>query len=158
MKYIYVGFTTMTHGLKGELKFYTDFSLKEEVLKEGFLVYIHDEAHKISHVRRHQNHYLVEFDGLTHINDVEGFRNQKVFVLRSDLKEEVVVEELIGFSLMEGQEVLGKVTNILYNKGGILLEVKGIKKFFVPYHEHFILNVLKDEKKILSQNAKDLIL
>ena len=30
---IYLGYTTMTHGVKGELKFYSDFSLKDQILK-----------------------------------------------------------------------------------------------------------------------------
>lgn len=158
MKKIYVGHTTMTHGLKGELKFFTDFSLKNEILKEGFPVYIDSIPHKITHVRKHQNHYLVEFDFLKNINEVELFRNKSVYILRSDLKEEIIIEELIGYTILENNEVLGKVTNILYNKAGILLEVTNPQKFFIPYHDHFIKSVSKDEEKILVENAKDLIL
>ena len=58
---IYFGYLTSTHGLKGELKLYTDFSLQKQVLTKGFTLYIHESPFKIHSIRFHQNHYLVSF-------------------------------------------------------------------------------------------------
>ncbi len=149
---IYFGYTTMTHGLKGELKLYTNFSLKEKVLKESFPLYFQNQKHILSGVRVHQNHYLITIDGRQDINLVEEFRNQQIFIDEKDLslKEgEVVVEMLFHFSVYEGTVLLGKVNDILYNKSGILLEIsEGSKRFYLPYQNHFILQVDR-EKRIL---------
>jgi len=40
MEKIKVGFITMTHGLKGELKFFCDFSKKDLILKKDFPIFI----------------------------------------------------------------------------------------------------------------------
>lgn len=157
MNKIFVGYTTMTHGLKGELKFYTDVSFKDRFLKKDFPIFIHFYPHKITSVRPHKNHYLITIDSLFDINLVENFRNKDVYILESDLQlleNEVVLELLVDFFVYEKEECLGKVNNILYNKGGVLLEIQGKSKFLLPYQPYFIDEIFKKEKKIMVQNVK----
>lgn len=161
MNFIFVGRTTMTHGIKGELKFYTDFSRKDLILKKDFPIYIQNQLHTITSCRPHKNHYLITIDGKKDINLVEEFRNQKLFILESDLhlkEEDVLFELLEGFEIFENGNLLGKVSNVLYNKGGVLLEIKNEKKFFLPYQESFIDSVSKKERKIFVRNVKGFFL
>lgn len=161
MSKIYFGKTTMTHGLKGELKFFTDFSQKEHVFHANFPVYIKDIMHKITSVRPHKNYYLITLDNKNDINEVENFRNQEIYIEEEDLKlqeNEIILETLIDYNIKENEIILGKVTDILYNKGGILLEVIGNKKFYIPYHDNFVERINKEKKEIIVKNAKDLIL
>ena len=65
---------------------------------------------------------------------------------------------MIGFSLLDQTEILGKIENVRYNKGGILLEVLGSKRFFVPFNDAYIKKVSLKEKIIEGQNIKGLIL
>jgi len=161
MNKIYVGKTTMTHGIKGELKFYTDFSRKDLILKKDFPIFIAGGIHFISSVRPHKNYYLITIDGFHDINLVEEFRNQSIYVSLSDLHlpdEEILFELLSGYLVFENGNLLGKVLNVLYNKSGVLLEVQGDSKFFIPYQEAFIEGVLKNEQKILVKNVKGFLL
>ena len=62
MNRLYFGYTTMTHGIKGELKCYTSFEQKEKVLTKKFPVYINGTRHEITSARPHKNHYLITID------------------------------------------------------------------------------------------------
>ena len=158
---LYLGKTTKTHGIKGELKFYSEASFKEKVLKKDFPVYIKEQKHLISSVRIHKNHYLITIDNLLDINAVEQFRNQNIYIKKEDLElseNEVLIEELVGFEVFESELSLGKVVDIMYNKTGLLLRVQGKKSFLLPYQEIFIQKIDKNQKIIHVQNAKGLIL
>ncbi len=156
---IYFGYTTMTHGIKGELKCFTDFSLKERVLQKGFPIYINDTLHQITNVRPHKNHYLIEFDHLKDINLVEDFRNQIIYIKKEDLhlKDEVMIEEFIGYTIIEQEEILGNVIEIVYNKSGILLKVSGKNFFYIPYIEYYIQKIDQKMQRIYTLHAKELI-
>jgi len=161
MENIKIGNITMTHGLKGELKLYSEFSFKEKVLQKGFPIFIHEKKHTITSVRIHKNCYLITIDELFDINLVEEFRNSEVFVNLSDipLKEnEVILETLVGYRAKNAEEMLGIVIDIMYNKSGYLLKVKGIKTFYVPYNPYFVKEIKKEEQIVYFENAKDLML
>lgn len=158
---IYLGYTTMTHGVKGELKFYSDFSLKDLILKKGQMIYINGEKHEISGVRPFKHFYLIELDNLKDINLVEDFRNKKVYFQKEESvlsSKDIIPEEMVGFSILENGKVLGKVEEIMYNKIGILLKVKGVKTFYIPYQKEFIKEISLEDKTIYTQNGEDLII
>lgn len=161
MTKLYFGYTTMTHGIKGELKCFTDFEKKEIVLKENFPIIIEDKIYKITKVRAHKDYYLITINDLNDINLVENFRHKKIYIAKEDLKlgkDEFLIQELIGFSIIENEEELGKVKEIRYNKNGSLLSIKGNKNFFIPYQDEFIKKVDFKNKQIFTTNAKGLIL
>ena len=161
MNKLYFGYTTMTHGIKGELKCYTTFEQKEKVLTKGFPIYIKEVRHEITSARPHKNHYLITIDHLKDINLVEDYRNQNIYIDRMDLhlkEEEFLFSDLVGFSIIEKEEILGIVQDILYNKSGIFLEVKNEKKYYIPWQDAFILKVNTKNKQILVQNTKGLML
>lgn len=161
MNRLYFGYTTMTHGIKGELKCYTSFEQKEKVLTKKFPIYINGTRYEITSARPHKNHYLITIDSLKDINLVEEYRNQKIYIERDDLhlkEEEYLFSDLIGFSIIEIEENLGIVKDILYNKSGIYLEVLNEKKYYIPWQDTFILRVDTKNKQILVQNAKGLML
>lgn len=158
-KELYLGYTTMSHGIKGELKFYPELYEFNKFAHLKLPVFINGQTHTITSVRQHKNHYLIRIDALEDINLIEEFRNQKIYVKREDLKlpnNDYLVSELIGYFVIEDQVELGKVSDIRYNNGGILLQVAN--KFYIPYHDNFIKKVLVSEKKIIVANAKGLML
>lgn len=157
-KDLYLGFTTMSHGIKGELKFYPELFEFNQYTHLKLPVFINGQPHTITSVRQHKNHYLIRIDELEDINLIEEFRNQKVFIKRESLKlkdNDYLVSELIGYLVLEGQVELGKVSDIRYNNGGILLQVAN--KFYIPFQDNFIKEVLVNEKKIIVANAKGLM-
>lgn len=161
MNKLYFGYTTGTHGLKGELKCFSDFERKDLVLKNNQPVYIKNKVHYITSVRPHKNCYLICFDNLNDINLVEEFRNQEIYVLRCDLnllENEFLFSDLIGFSIYNNLEMVGKIKEVRYNKNSVLLSVIGDKNFLVPYNDFFIKKVDLKEQIIIGDNLEGLML
>src|SRR5574344_357412 len=135
MNEIYFGHTTMTHGLKGQLKCFSEFEYKDRVLQRDFPIYIKGVLHHISDVQGYKNYYLIRIDNKNDINEVEEFRNQDIYIHRDDLHledNEYLLNDLIGYSIIEGNECLGQVKEALKNKAGYLLKIDGYQNFLIP--------------------------
>ena len=160
MSKIYFGYTTKAHGLKGELKCFSDFERKDLVFQKDHPIYIEGEKHIITHVRPHKKCYLIEIDHLKDINEVEDFRHQKIWIERDELSlkdGEFLYQDLIGLVVKENGKSIGKVSDIRYNKSGILLAITGEKKFLIPYVPFYIQKIDWQAKTIAGQNLKGLI-
>ena len=157
---IYLGYTTMTHGLKGHLKFYSQFERKDILLKGNVNVIIDGVKHVITKASIDKNHYLIIIDGLNDINLVEEYRNKDIYLERKELKlgdNEYLYQDLIGFDIIDNEENLGKVKNISYNNS-VLLYIEHDKNYYLPLIDEYIVKVDLLEKKIIVRNAKELII
>ncbi len=163
MDYIYIGKIVNTHGIKGELRIRSNFELKDVVFKPGFTLYIGEGhvAEEITTYRPHKEFDMVTFKGYDNINQVLNYLKMNVYVKRSDLdlsKDEYVLDDLLGFSVEENGETLGKVEEIVYNGINILLSVVGEKSFYIPTNGDFIKKVDLEKGRIETDGAKGLIL
>ena len=156
-----------TVGLKGALKLHnlSDF---ENQFKKGakfstkngieLVIKSYEKAQK-----------LVIFEGFESIEKASELVN---FVLLRSIedtrkfckleKDEYFYFDIIGCEICENDEILGLVGDIMESGAGFLLCVKtsdeliksGLtSEFFVPYNDHFVLNVDIKNKKITTQNA-----
>lgn len=163
MDYVYVGKIVNTHGIKGELRIRSNFDKKEIIFKKGFTLYV-GEGHvpeKIVTYRVHKEFDMVTFEGYDNINQVLNYLKMNVYVKRSDLsldKDEYILEDLIGLNVIENGEMLGKVSEIVYNGSNILLSILGDNNFYIPKLGNFIKKVDLEKGIIEVQDAKGLIL
>lgn len=160
MNKVLVGYTTMTHGLKGDIKFYPSIYETDKFLKVNFPIYINDTLHHITSVKKVKNYYLIKLDNLNDINLVEEFRNKDLYIDMDDLKlgkGEYLVSNLIGFKVVEDGKNIGIVKDIMYNKVGILLYVIGSKSFYIPLNDYYVKEVKQNEALIITEHAKDLM-
>ena len=163
MDYIYIGKIVNTHGIKGELRIRSNFELKDVVFKPGFTLYIGEGhvAEEITTYRPHKEFDMVTFKGYDNINQVLNYLKMNVYVKRSDLelsKDEYILDDLVGLSVEENGEMLGKVEEIVYNGINILLSVVGEKSFYIPTNGDFIKKVDLEKGMIETDGAKGLIL
>ena len=163
MDYVYVGKIVNTHGIKGELRLLSDFDKKDKVFKEGFTIYIGDIRRKevIASYRKHKMFDMITLEGYSNINEVLKYKGMEVFVNREDLelsKDDYLLSDLIGLTIKEDGETLGKVKEIVYNGSSTLLEIEGTKHFYIPNNPEFIKEVRLEEKMIECKNAKGLML
>lgn len=163
MDYVYVGKIVNTHGIKGELRIRSSFDKKDLVFKPGFSLYIGKsyELKKITTYRVHKEFDMVTFEGYDNINQVLNYLKMNVYVKRSDLelsKDEYILDDLVGLNVVENGEMLGKVSEIVYNGINILLSVSGQKDFYIPKNGNFIKKVNLEKGIIEVQDAKGLIL
>lgn len=165
MEWINIGKIVNTHGIKGELRLISDFDKKEIVFQKGFSLYIgmQKQPEILSHHRIHKNFNMFTLEGYDNINQVLDFIGQNVYIKREDLNlktQEYLLADLKDCTIVENQEKIGKVIDIMYNKAGILLQVKHMngKNFYIPNNSHFIKKVFIEKKEIQTKHTKDLML
>lgn len=161
MKFIYIGDIVNTHGLKGEVRILSDFKYKSKVFKAGFTVYVGrmKEPLVLTHHRVHKDYDMVTFEGITDINDVIGYKGDKVYINREDIKiRGYFDEDYIGLSAYVDDKNIGEVTYILKSKAHDILVIDdhGVKHM-VPNIKEFVKKVDLKEKRIEITEMKGLI-
>ena len=155
MEYVKIGKIVNTHGIKGELRIRSDFEYKDRVFKKGFNLYIGKEKIKeeINTYRHHKEFEMVTFIEYNNINQVLKYLKEDVYIIKEDLNlnsDECLEKELIGFNVIENDEVVGEVIDITKTSPtNKIMEItyKG-KRVLLPYHKDFILKLDLQNKKI----------
>ena len=143
MEYIYIGKFLGTHGLKGEIKFKSDFKYLDRVLKEGFYLYIDDDKkEELLSYRRHKDCYLVLLKGINDIDSVLKYVNKKVYINKEDLdlqSNEYVMEDFINKKVYFNDQLLGVIDSITnYGSSNYVMKIVGESELLIPYNNNFI--------------------
>ena len=144
MEFINIGKIVNTHGIKGELRILSDFRHKDKVFKKGMKFYVGKEKEEftVNSYRFHKIFDMVTFEGFTNINEVLYLKGRQVYINKEDLvldDGEVYIEDLIGFDVIIGEKVLGKVTGVMYNsKANDVLKVGDV---LIPYVKDLIIKI-----------------
>ena len=162
-EYVWIGKVVNTHGIKGEFRILSNFELKSNVFIPDNHVYIGDDKkeYTILSYRHHKDFEMITVDGINDINQAILLKGKKVYFKRSDLNlnnDDYLIDDLLDCDVIEDDKTLGKVKDIIYNNANILLNVTGIKSFYIPLQGNYITKVDKESKKIYTSNAKDLII
>lgn len=155
MEYIFIGRIVDTHGIKGELRIFSDFSFKERILKKDTIIYIGKEKtpEKIMTYRKHKEYDMVTFENYNNINQVLKYKKEKVYVLKSDLSldnNEYLKEDLIGLFIIKNGKNIGKVEDIekVSKTNEVIRAIINKKEVLIPYHKDFIKRVDLENKEI----------
>ncbi len=161
MNYIYIGDLVNTHGIKGEVRIISDFELKKQVFKKGFKFYIgrKKEEEIVRTYRPHKMFDMVTFEEIDDINDVLGYKGERVYVNRDDLKiKGYLTQDLIGMDVYEEEMLVGTVKQILKSKAHDILVIPGKEKnHLVPCIKEFIKDVSLENKTIIINKIEGLI-
>jgi len=160
MNYVYIGNIVNTHGIKGEVRILSSFNYKEYIFKKNFNLYIgkNKEKQTINSYRFHKIFDMVTFYGIDNINDVLKYKGEKVYILREDIKENIILDEdLIGLECYTNKYI-GSVSKILNNKMQDIIVVKNNdKEILIPKVDAFIKNIDLENKKIYINEIEGLI-
>ncbi len=141
MHYICIGEIVNTHGIKGELRILSDMEYKEYIFQKGVHLYIgkNKKEEIIATYRFHKIYDMVTLEGLQDINDVIGYKGEKVYINRDDFSfPSFLKEDLIGLDVI-ANGYQGKVTSILKSKAHDILVIENEdKRHLVPYVDVFI--------------------
>lgn len=142
---LYIGDLVNTHGIKGEVRIISSFKYKDIVFKVNNYLYIDNLKLKITSYRKHKNFDMVTFEGYDNINDVLKFKGKKVYIDKSDFDfPGLLNEDLYGKKVYNNGKYIGVLEEIIKGGSGELLVVRGVKKYFIPYVDEFILNIGED--------------
>lgn len=157
MNKIYIGDIVGTHGIKGEVKLISDFEYKDRVLKKDFPIIMDDKVYYIDSSRPHKIYDLILVRGITNINDTDILINKSVYIDKSNLKleqGEYLLNDLIGATVIDNGNNLGKVTEIL--KGIRNNFIKVDDSFLIPLQDQFIIKFDTSEKILYVKKGKEL--
>ena len=159
---IIVGKVINFFGIKGELKVKSNFDKKERVFKIGNNILINNEPLKITSVRIHKNNYLIRVNDINDINLITKYIGFNVYFKKSDLgltDNEYILEELIGATVMDGNENIGEVLEIYTSSNMNYIKVEySNKTYLIPLIDEYIDYFNRDTKTIYTNNGKSLCL
>lgn len=159
--YVLIGTIVNTHGIKGELRIISDIPYKDLVFIPNNNLYIGNNYQKevIATYRVHKNYDMVTFKGYSNINEVLPYLKQKVYIKRDEIKTDTyIITDLLGFKVLDNNEEIGIVVDYINNNQQLLLKVKGIKDFYLPLGSTYIKEVDINNKVIITNKGKELIL
>ena len=159
MDYIYIGKIVNTHALKGEVRILSDFEFKDKVFIVNNNLYVGEEKklYKIESHRKHKNFNMIKFYDINSINEATNLKNQKVYMLKSDLKlddKEYLDNDIIGMKAIFKDNFIGNISNINYYGINKVIE---IGKILIPFNNNFIEKVDIINNKIIFKNIEGLI-
>jgi 16S rRNA processing protein RimM len=135
-KYFTVGVIAGTHALRGEVKVLSRTDFPEKRFKKGVKLHLREagkaprEELKIVSARVHQQFWLILFEGVTSINDVEKWKGLELVVPESELvplpQDTYYIHQLIGLKVItdEGREV-GTIREVLQPGANDVYVVRG---------------------------------
>lgn len=153
-----IGVITSTHGIKGEVKVFptTDDNNRFKKLKECFIEYKDEMLPvRVKECRFFKNMVILKFVDIDHINDVEQYKQCKLFVDRAHAvkleKDEYFVADLIGMEVFKEDKnrfgVLKEVIPTGANDVYVVADDNG-KEWLLPAIKDCILNIDMKNRKM----------
>lgn len=159
-----VGVITSTHGIKGEVKVFptTDDNNRFKKLKECFIEFKKEMIPvKAENCRFFKNMVILKFEDIDNINDVEKYKQCKLFVDREHAvklaKDEYFVTDLIGIPVYkEDGSRFGALTEIIPTGANDVYVVtdENKKEWLLPAIKECILNVDMEGRKMIIRLMK----
>ena len=154
-----IGKIFKAHGLRGDVKIYSNLDLVQFINSDDFIYINNDENYipfKIKELKHFKkNIYLVSFIEIDHIQKIENLINCEIFsnnkITRSEEKN------YHGFEVEDIQfGNIGKVLNKIERSNySVLVVKKENREVFIPMHDNLILEI--NDEKIKVKIDEDLL-
>lgn len=141
MKLVYIeaGEIVTTHGVRGDMKV-LPWSDGPDFLCEFNRVRIAGKDYNVEACRIQKNCNLLKLQGIDTMEDAQALHGKTVEVYREDISDEVIfAAELIGVSVFEEENELGKITDVLDYPGNKVYVVRGDHEYMIPAVKQFVL-------------------
>ncbi|CAM3354697.1 ribosome maturation factor RimM [Marinicrinis lubricantis] len=156
-----VGKVVNTHGIRGELKVVSTTDFEELRFAKGSELWLDHPSlsepipFKVADARAHKGTYILRFEGIQNINEVEQYKGGTLNVTEDQLAEleedEFYYYEIVGCRVVteEGEE-LGTIKEILSTGANDVWVVKGKsgKDILIPYIDEVVLEVDVEEQLV----------
>ena len=153
-----IGTITSTHGIRGEVKVFpmTDDNKRFKKLKDCFIEYRNELLPMTcKSAKFFKNMVILGFEGYDNINDIEKYKQCKLYVDRAHAvklqKDEFFIADLIGLSVeTEEGKALGTLTEIIPTGANDVYVVTNShkKELLIPAIRECIKNIDLNNQKI----------
>jgi len=140
LQFIEAGEIVTTHGVRGEVKVLTWLD-SPELLCEFDRCRVAGKEYTMESVRVQKTCNLVKLSGIDTMEAAQAMRGKVLELYREDIDEDVIfAAELIGMEVLEGEQSIGKITDVLDYPGNSVYVVKGEHEYMIPAVKQFILS------------------
>ena len=145
-----IGKIFKAHGLRGDVKIYSNLDLIQFINPDDFIYINNDENYipfKIKELKHFKkNIYLVSFKEIDHIQKIENLINCEIF----SNNNKITSSEEKNYNGFEVEDIqfgnIGKVSNKIQTSNySVLVVKKENREVFIPMHDNFVLEI-NDEK------------
>ena len=158
---IQIGKIVNAVALRGEVKVYSYSS--PERYREIKEIFVGTVPHQIQKVRYQANTVILKLSGIDD-RSAEACKGKDIYIAEETLPElpegTYYIKDLIGMTVAEenGNE-LGVLSDVLQNTAQDIYEVKreGAKELLIPGVSEFIIEIRKEERKIIVRLPKGLL-
>lgn len=160
MEYILIGTLVTTHGLKGEVKIRSSFPYPEAIWKPNQMYYIGAQKQSVKAIthRIHKAYHMLTFEGHTRIEDVLGYKGERIYVKRNEVNlPGPIDEDYIGLEVFVDNHKIGVVKQILQNQSQSILIIQGEKQMMVPNVAEFVKQIDFQKRQMWIQPIKGLL-
>jgi len=155
-----IGKIFKTHGLRGDVKIYSNLDLMQFINPDDFIFINNDENYipfkikKLKHFKK--NIYLVSFKEIDHVQKVDNLINCEIF----SKNEKIYSAEGKNYHGFEVEDIqfgnIGKVSNKIQTSNySVLVVKKENREVYIPIHDNFILEI--NDEKIKVKIDEDLL-
>lgn len=155
MDKVYIGYISGPFGLSGEVKVISETNHKSDIFKIGNPFYIDDKKYIIKSVKNHNKYEIISFEGIESINDINHLIKKDIYINKGELGiQDFLLIELLNLEINDGEKIVGKVKEILYNKKCSYIKDD---KLIIPLIDKYVKEVDLEKKVIYVQNLGDLL-
>ena len=162
--YIQIATLGKTHALSGMMNIYFDV----EVHHSGFkVVFIEEKTgyspYLVKQVNVHGEKGYIHFEDINSKEAAQVLVNKTVFVKSSQFDQffkyvENDLFDLMGYTVYNGKEYIGEITEIFDNTAQLLAEIKKQDQvYLIPLIEEFIISVDDAKKKLVMELPEGLL-
>lgn len=140
LQFIEAGEIVTTHGVKGEMKVLTWLDSPDDLCDFDRCM-VSGKEYKIEACRVQKTCNLLKLSGIDTMEAAQAMRGKIVELYREDISDEVIfAAELIGMDVFHGQNLLGKITEVLDYPGNQVYVVRGEHEYMIPAVKTFIIS------------------
>jgi 16S rRNA processing protein RimM len=146
LEFIEAGEIVTTHGVRGEVKV-LPWGDSPDFLLDFQRVRIAGADYKVESCRVQKTCNLLKLQGIDTVEAGMALRGKTLEVYREDTDPDLIfAAELIGVTVFEDGQELGKITQVLDYPGNKVYVVKGQHEYMIPAVKAFILQTNMDEE------------
>ena len=139
LQFLEAGEIVTTHGVRGEMKV-LPWSDGPDFLTDFKRVRIGGTEYKVESCRIQKTCNLLKVKGVDTMEAAQALRGKTLEIYREDAPADMIfVAELIGMTVVAGDRVIGKISDVLDYPGNKVYVVKGEHEYMIPVVKQFVL-------------------
>lgn len=158
MEYLLLGKIFKPHGLKGEVKVFSNTNFASLRYKKGNVVFILDNNEYkpliVHSYYSYKNIDVVSFENYLDINKINDLLNKNIYIKKSDaiLPDNYYhYSDLINLNIISEDKIIAKVVGVIEYPANVVLKciTNDKKDLIIPFVDEFIIKVDLKNKEII---------